>query len=85
MPYGLVALLTIAVLVLGVIPAASSGDAPPLVVYVGTYTDTSSKGIYRFTLDPKTGVAGTPELVAESLEPLVPGHTPQRPISVHRG
>ena len=49
-------------------PSAGS-DVPPLAVYVGTYTDTSSKGIYRFTLDPKTGVATAPVLVAETTNP----------------
>jgi 6-phosphogluconolactonase len=43
--------------------------AEPLTVYVGTYTDTTSKGIYRFTLDPKTGATTSPVLAAETKNP----------------
>ena len=69
MRYGFLTFLGFAVLVLGVTRASLASDVAPLVVYVGTYTDTSSKGIYRFTLDPATGSAGAPELVAESGNP----------------
>jgi 6-phosphogluconolactonase len=43
--------------------------AEPLTVYVGTYTDTTSKGIYRFTLDPKSGATTAPVLAAETKNP----------------
>jgi 6-phosphogluconolactonase len=43
--------------------------AEPLTVYVGTYTGTTSKGIYRFTLDPKTGATTAPVLAAETKNP----------------
>lgn len=43
--------------------------AEPLTVYVGTYTDTTSKGIYRFTVDPKTGAATAPVLAVEAKNP----------------
>ncbi|KMK77019.1 lactonase family protein [Alkalihalobacillus pseudalcaliphilus] len=36
-----------------------------LTAYVGTYTNGDSKGIYRFSFDPTSGVIDTPELVAE--------------------
>ena len=49
--------------------AAFARAADPLVVYVGTYTDTASKGIYRFTLDPATGKVTEPVLAAESRNP----------------
>ena len=38
-------------------------------VYVGTYTDGASKGIYRFTFDPVTGAATAPVLAAETTNP----------------
>lgn len=43
--------------------------ADPLTVYVGTYTDTTSRGIYRFTLDPKTGATTAPVLAVETKNP----------------
>jgi 6-phosphogluconolactonase len=41
----------------------------PLTVYVGTYTDGTSRGIYRFTFDPAAGAAGEPVLAAETKNP----------------
>jgi len=41
----------------------------PLTVYVGTYTDGTSRGIYRFTFDPATGAPGEPVLAAETKNP----------------
>jgi len=38
-------------------------------VYVGTYTDKDSKGIYAFGFDPTTGESGPVELAAESASP----------------
>src|SRR3974390_3823975 len=38
-------------------------------VYVGTYTDKDSKGIYSFGFDPTTGESGPVELAAESASP----------------
>jgi 6-phosphogluconolactonase len=38
-------------------------------VYVGTYTDGESEGIYRFTLDPDTGRASPPVLAAPAENP----------------
>lgn len=38
-------------------------------VYVGTYTNKNSKGIYQFTFDTETGKAGKPELAAEVKNP----------------
>ncbi len=47
---------------------ASAVDFSQLV-YVGTYTDKDSKGIYAFRFDPATGEAGPVELAAESPSP----------------
>jgi 6-phosphogluconolactonase len=41
----------------------------PLTVYVGTYTDGESEGIYRFTLDPLSGETTPPELAAPTSNP----------------
>jgi 6-phosphogluconolactonase len=48
---------------------AASLAAEPLTVYVGTYTDTTSRGIYRFTLDPKTGATQPPILAGAAKNP----------------
>ena len=47
---------------------ASAADFSQLV-YVGTYTDKDSKGIYAFRFDPASGEAGPVELAAESPNP----------------
>jgi 6-phosphogluconolactonase len=44
-------------------------SSSPITVYVGTYTDGGSRGIYRFALDPVSGVPTAPVLVAESENP----------------
>jgi 6-phosphogluconolactonase len=41
----------------------------PLAFYVGTYTGDESRGIYRFNLDPVSGAASDPVLVAETVNP----------------
>lgn len=38
-------------------------------VYIGTYTRTTSKGIYRFELDAATGKAGKLELAGDAADP----------------
>ena len=47
-------------------PAAKPG---PVTVYVGTYTDGTSRGIYRFTFDPATGAMTEPVLAVETKNP----------------
>ena len=47
-------------------PAAKPG---PVTVYVGTYTDGTSRGIYRFTFDTATGATTEPVLAAETKNP----------------
>jgi len=53
---------------LGATSAAPAAEAP-LTVYVGTYTDGSSRGIYRFGLDLATGTASRPALAGEAKNP----------------
>jgi 6-phosphogluconolactonase len=66
------ALFRVAVLLLAVALAASAvveAAGKPFTVYVGTYTDGTSRGIYRFTFDPATGSASEPVLAAEAQSP----------------
>ncbi|MDD4890481.1 MAG: lactonase family protein, partial [Phycisphaerae bacterium] len=49
-------------------PAAADG-AKRIRVYVGTYTKTTSKGIYCLWLDPATGQLTPPEVAAETANP----------------
>jgi 6-phosphogluconolactonase len=53
------------------IPTASVPAATPnlVTVYVGTYTDGTSRGIYRFVFDTKTGATTEPVLAAETQNP----------------
>ena len=41
----------------------------PVTVYVGTYTDGTSRGIYRFTFDSATGTMTEPVLAVETKNP----------------
>jgi len=50
-------------------PPPVSPAAPPLAVYVGTYTDGGSRGIYRFELDPASGALTDPVLAVEAENP----------------
>lgn len=47
-------------------PAARPG---PVTVYVGTYTDGTSRGIYRLTFDAATGTMSEPVLAVETKNP----------------
>jgi 6-phosphogluconolactonase len=49
--------------------AAPVGGPGPMTVYVGTYTDGTSRGIYRFRFDPATGQTTAPVLAAETKNP----------------
>jgi 6-phosphogluconolactonase len=53
----------------GGLPGGAGDSAGPLWVYVGTYTSGSSKGIYRFDLDPASGKLTGPTLAAEAADP----------------
>ena len=48
---------------------ANRADFHACLVYVGTYTDKDSKGIYAFRLDMTTGIAQPLGLVAETVNP----------------
>jgi 6-phosphogluconolactonase len=69
-------LLPLVLLVLGLAlslaapaPSAAAPAPAPITVYVGTYTNSGSRGIYRFTLDPATGAASEPVLAGETRNP----------------
>ncbi len=52
-----------------VVALSFSAGPDAATVYVGTYTDAGSRGIYRFTFDFTTGTASAPSLAAESENP----------------
>src|SRR5262245_20959097 len=49
--------------------AAARAAEPSVTVYVGTYTDGTSRGIYRTVLDLATGTASAPVLAGEAKNP----------------
>lgn len=65
----LVPLLACAVVALGGQGDRGASAPTPVRVYVGTYTDGASKGIYRLDLDPATGRLSEPALAAEAVNP----------------
>jgi 6-phosphogluconolactonase len=54
---------------LAALTGATPAAADPGTVYVGTYTDGTSRGIYRFTFDASTGATTEPVLAAEAKNP----------------
>ncbi len=59
----------LAALALGLTGLARPAAAERYWVYIGTYTDAASKGIYRLSFDPATGALGAPELAIETPSP----------------
>ncbi|MCU1298077.1 MAG: 6-phosphogluconolactonase [Acidobacteriaceae bacterium] len=51
------------------IAAVAEATAGKYLLYVGTYTDHGSKGIYAYRFDPATGQASDLGLAAESVQP----------------
>ena len=64
-PVLLVALAAVAVSAVAA-PLAKPG---PVTVYLGTYTDGTSRGIYRLTFDPAAGTLTKPVLAVETKNP----------------
>jgi 6-phosphogluconolactonase len=62
-------LIFLFLLTLVVIPASAEMPAGKYLVYVGTYTDHGSKGIYGYRFDSATGQASDLGLAAESVQP----------------
>jgi 6-phosphogluconolactonase len=58
-----------AALAAGALCAPPDRAAGPVTVYVGTYTDGTSRGIYRLSFDADTGAATAPVLAAETKNP----------------
>src|SRR6266404_1903477 len=56
------------IIVLSSLLGAAPAETPTLV-YIGTYTEAKSKGIYVSRLDPGSGKLNTPELAAETRNP----------------
>ena len=71
MNHKLASLLTAATLLLPMLASAQQNSTPPdhYWVYIGTYTDTAVKGIYRSDFDPKAGKLSAPQLAAEATSP----------------
>jgi 6-phosphogluconolactonase len=62
--------LLVALAALAASAVAAPGAKPgPVTVYVGTYTDGTSRGIYRLTFDPATGTMTEPVLAVETKNP----------------
>lgn len=61
--------LTLALGLAALAAAVPAADDDGVTVYVGTYTGGTSRGIYRFRLDPATGEASAPALAAEARNP----------------
>lgn len=51
------------------LPGVANAAETPVTVYIGTYTDGTSRGIYRASLDPADGKATAPVLAAEAKNP----------------
>lgn len=69
--------LLLALLAFLLAPAVMAA-ADPIWVFVGTYTNKKSKGIYRVEFDPATGKLGAPELAAEVTSPSFLAVAPDR-------
>jgi 6-phosphogluconolactonase len=61
------------------LPAARSADSSHLI-FVGTYTNNGSRGIYRLRLDGRTGALSDPEVAAEVADPTFLALHPDRPL-----
>ena len=63
------------------IPAARAAPATPMVpIYIGTYTDGASRGIYRLELDRANARLSEPVLVAEAVNPSFLAWHPTRSV-----
>lgn len=60
------------------IMATVTSSARELLVYIGTYTKTTSKGIYAGRFDPETGKLGELTLAAETANPSFVALSPDR-------
>jgi 6-phosphogluconolactonase len=56
-------------LALAVVPVPARSAEGPFTVFLGTYTDEASRGIYRFKFDDATGVLTAEGLAAETKNP----------------
>jgi 6-phosphogluconolactonase len=70
-------LLSLALVALAA-PAVAAPAVKPVTVYVGTYTDGTSRGIYRFSFDATTGAATEPVLAVETRNPAFLALHPSR-------
>lgn len=54
----------------------TTGFAKPIHAFIGTYTNTTSKGIYSITIDSETGKLSEPKLAASAANPSFLGYAP---------
>jgi 6-phosphogluconolactonase len=71
-----VVLLGVAAVAAAAVPLLAQPAAPGPLVFIGTYTGPSSRGIYVSRLDPATGQLSAPVLAAEGRNPSFLAATP---------
>jgi len=69
-----------AVLSIGVLAQTTAPPAGDLLVYFGTYTNQTSKGVYVSRLDLSSGALSAPQLAAETTNPSFLAAHPTRPF-----
>ena len=77
------AVVSLCLCLAGATPASPSGQPAlrgEIPLYVGTYTDGTSKGIYRAVLDLATGHVSQPVLAAEAVNPSFLARHPTRRV-----
>ena len=63
-------LLSVLAVLLGIVACKEKQEPlPPTSLFVGTYTDGASEGIYRYVFDPNTGTLGDKKLMAKLPNP----------------
>src|SRR5215203_2922220 len=65
---------------LAILAARCTASSPMVPIYLGTYTDGASRGIYRLTLDPSNARFSDPVVVAEATNPSFLAWHPTQPV-----
>jgi 6-phosphogluconolactonase len=72
--------LAASVIALAILAARCSSSPDMVPIYLGTYTDGASRGIYRLTLDPGKARLSEPVLVAQATNPSFLAWHPTQPV-----
>ena len=75
-------LLMLTLLLSPALATAADAETGMLRVYVGTYTNGDSQGIYTFEFDPATGKATEPQLAAQTANPSFVAPHPDRNLLI---